>query len=397
MQIIESLVNAVILCTVRSLFSLYLLDGKNVEILIVGALLLMFGLSAIYSVSIFESFGLTLDLVAKWVITDPSNYYYFFEQLTKLVVGLVLSWVVYWMPMKRLIKSRYLIFWLTLIGVFLLFTSLWIELNGSNAWLSVPWGTIQPWEFFKIGFVMYIASWLTKKQRILDDLQFFLGFTMITGIIYSIFLFVPDLWTILVLFTVAILMFRYAGGKKRFIVALFGVALIGGIIATSQFTYINKRMAYFLNPDADSSWRGVGRQTKQALIAVWWGGWVGKGYGKGLQKFGYIPEAQSDFIFAAFAEEIGFFGSSIMLFLYLLLSRYFLRALPDIKDPYQRLIGVGFVSMIVMQMCINVGVNIKLVPLTWLTLPFVSHGWSALIVNMIEVVFLYKIVKQNTI
>lgn len=397
MQIIESLVNAVILYTVRSLFSLYLLDGKSVEILIVGALLLMFGLSAIYSVSIFESFGLTLDLVAKWVMTDPSNYYYFFEQLTKLVIGLVLSWVVYWMPMKRLIKSRYLIFWLTLIGVFLLFTSLWIELNGSNAWLSVPWGTIQPGEFFKIGFVMYIASWLTKKQRILDDLQFFLGFTMITGIIYSIFLFVPDLWTILVLFTVAILMFRYAGGKKRFIAALFGVALIGGIIATSQFTYINKRMAYFLNPDADSSWRGVGRQTKQALIAVWWGGRIGKWYGKGLQKFGYIPEAQSDFIFAAFAEEIGFFGSAFMLFLYLLLSRYFLRALPDIKDPYQRLIGVGFVSMIVMQMCINVGVNIKLVPLTGLTLPFVSHGWSALIVNMIEVIFLYKIVKQNTI
>ncbi len=367
----------------------------TVQILIVGALLLLFWLSAIYSVSIFESFDLTLDLVAKWVMTDPSNYYYFFEQLTKLVVGLVLAWIVYRMPMRWIIQGKYVIFAVTLGGVFLLFTSLGIELNGSNAWLSVPGGTIQPGEFFKIGFVLYIASWLTKKQRVLDDFQFFLWFTIITCIIYSIFLFVPDLGTILVLFTVAMLMFWYAGGKKRFIAALFGVALVFGVIATMQFSYINKRMAYFLNPDADSSWRGVGRQTKQALIAVGWGGWIGKWYGKWLQKFGYIPEAQSDFIFAAFAEEVWFLWSTLLLFLYLLLCRYFLRALPDIKDPYQRLIWVGFVSMIMMQMCINVWVNIKLVPLTWLTLPFVSHGGSALIVNMVEVIIMYKIVKQN--
>jgi cell division protein FtsW (lipid II flippase) len=367
----------------------------RVQILIVGALLLIFGLSAIYSVSIFESFDLTLDLIDKWLMTEPSNYYFFFEQVVKLCVWLVLAGIVYWMPMRRIIASKYVIFALTLGGVFLLFTSMGIELNGSNAWLSVPGGTIQPGEFFKVGFVMYIASWLVKKQRVLDDFQFFMGFLIITGVIYSIFLFVPDLWTILVLFTVAMIMFRYAWGKKRFIAALFWAALFAAVIAASQFTYINKRVTYFFNPDADSSWRGIGWQTKQALIAVGGGGRIGKGYGKWLQKFGYIPEAQSDFIFAAFAEEVGFLGSSALVFLYLLLCWYFLRALPDIKDPYQRLIGVWFVSMIMMQMCINVWVNIKLVPLTWLTLPFVSHGGSALIVNMIEVVLLYKIVKQN--
>lgn len=169
------------------------------------------------------------------------------------------------------------------------------------------------------------------------------------------------------------------------------LGIIAAVIAASQFTYIQKRLSYFLDPEADTDGKGVGWQTRQSLVAVGAWGWVGKWYGKWLQKFGYIPEAQSDFIFAAFSEEIGFIGNSIILTLYFLLAWYVIKELKNVDDEYDRTVVVGLLSMIILQVFINVGVNIKLLPLTGLTLPFFSHGWSALFVNMMEIMLLYKI------
>lgn len=366
-----------------------------VKILVIGALLLIFGIFSIYSVSIFESFGLTLDLVDLWLRTNPSNYYYFFEQLMKLSVGLVLATVLYFLPLRVFFKWKYVFFGLSIIGVLLLFTPLGIELNGSRAWLSLPGWTVQPGEFFKLGFVLFVSDWLVRKKKELDELQYYLWFLIITWILYLIFLFIPDLGTIFVLVSVALIIFWYAGGRWYYIVATLLLGIIGSIMAASQFGYIERRFSYFFNPDADADGRGVGRQTKQALISVWWWGRIGKWYGKGLQKFGYIPEAQSDFIFAAFSEEIGFLWDVVLLMLYFALAYTVLQKLWRVKDPYERTVAVGLLSMIFMQMFINIGVNIKIIPLTWLTLPFISHGGSALIVNMIEVVLLYKIVEQK--
>lgn len=363
------------------------------RILVVGGLLIMFGIASIYSVSIFESFDLTLDHVALGLREEPSNYYFFTEQLLKLLVGIALCLLVYVIPLERIKQLKYVIFFGSLALVLLLFTPLGIELNGSSAWLDVPWGTIQPGEFFKIWFVMFLAAWMLRKIKQLDELQFYLGFLVITGIFYVLFLLIPDLGTILVLACVAMIMFRYAGWKLYYVAVTLLLWVIAGVIATSQFSYLEDRMNYFFNPDSDLSGRGIGRQTKQSLIAVGGGGWIGKWYGKGLQKFGYIPEAQSDFIFAAFSEEIWFLGNSILLTLYFLLAYFFLKDLHKIKDEYNRLMGVGLISMIIVQVFINVWVNIKLVPLTWLTLPFVSHWGTALIANMVELVLLHKILK----
>ncbi len=365
----------------------------KIKILVVGGLLILFGIFSIYSVSIFESFDLTLNQVSLGVRTEPSNYYFFFEQLLKLIIGLAVCGIVYLVPLERIKQMKYVIFFGSLAMVLLLFTPLWVQLNGSSAWLSVPWWTIQPGEFFKIGFVMFLAAWMLRKNKQLDEMQFFIWFLIMTGIFYLLFLLIPDLGTILVLACVAMIMFWYAWGKIYYIFVTILLGVIAGVLATSQFSYIHDRMVYFFNPDSDTSWRGIGWQTKQALIAVGWGGWIGKWYGKWLQKFWYIPEAQSDFIFAAFSEEIWFLGNCVLLTLYFLLAYFFLKDLHKIKDPYNRLLWVGLLSMIIIQVFINIWVNIKLVPLTWLTLPFISHGGSALIANMVELVILQKILR----
>jgi cell division protein FtsW (lipid II flippase) len=131
------------------------------------------------------------------------------------------------------------------------------------------------------------------------------------------------------------------------------------------------------------------------LMAIWGGWFWGKGYGKGLQKFGYIPEAQSDFVFSALSEEIWFIGNLVILWLYFYLGYYFLTNLHKIKDEYRKTIWVWIISLIIVQVFVNIGVNIEILPNTGLTLPFLSYWGTALMVNFMEIVILYKIIKDK--
>ena len=164
---------------------------------------------------------------------------------------------------------------------------------------------------------------------------------------------------------------------------------------SDRFSYIQKRLTYFISSNVDPQARQIGWQNQQALLAIGGGGLAGKGYGKGLQKFGYIPEAQSDFVFSAFSEEIGLIGDCVILGLYFYLGYYFLSRLHRVKDDYNKLIGVGIISLILVQVFVNIGVNIKILPNTGLTLPFISYGGTSLMVNLMEIVILYKILKNK--
>jgi cell division protein FtsW len=150
-----------------------------------------------------------------------------------------------------------------------------------------------------------------------------------------------------------------------------------------------------LSSEVDPQNRDIGWQNQQALIAV--GGWwfFGKWYGKWLQKFWYIPEAQSDFIFAAYSEEMWMLGNIILLWLYSYLGRYFISKLQHLRNDYNKLMGVWIISLILVQAFVNIWVNLKIMPNTWLTLPFVSYWWTAIMVNFIEIVLLYKILKEK--
>lgn len=125
-------------------------------------------------------------------------------------------------------------------------------------------------------------------------------------------------------------------------------------MVSERFSYIQKRFTYFLSSDVDPQARQIGRQNQQALLAIGGGGVFGKGYGKGLQKFGFIPEAQSDFIFAAFSEEIGFAGNMALLGLYLYIAYYFLTRIRNIKDEHKKIIGIGILSLILVQAFVNI-------------------------------------------
>ncbi|MEF2175482.1 MAG: FtsW/RodA/SpoVE family cell cycle protein [Candidatus Absconditabacteria bacterium] len=367
-------------------------------ILIIGALLILYGVFAIFSVSIYESFQLTLKMVNLGKIAEPYNLFYFFKQLTSLAIGIIVAFGVYKIPLKFIQKYKLRLFIIVLIFQLLVFTPLGVMLNGAKGWLYFPGlGTIQPSEFFKLAFVMFMAGWLIKKKKILSSIQGFIGFLVVIGIFFFVFFLIPDLGTLLVLGPVVMVMYRYVGGRFRYIMLLSSIGLIMGVTIGMQFSYIRDRFSYFLDSSVDETGRGIGYQISQGLISIGGGGVFGQGYGKGLQKFGYIPEAQSDFIFAAFSEEVGLIGNSILLSMYFFLVYYFMKRVSRVADEYNRVFGVGIIALLVVQIFVNIGGITKILPLTGLTLPFISYGGTALMINLVELTLLYKIINSEQI
>ncbi len=360
-------------------------------ILVIWALLILFWIFAIYSVSIFQSFQLTLNL-----FDDPSNYFYFLRQIRHLLVAILLSVVVYFVPLDLIKKNKWNIFILTLLFLFLVFTPLWMELNGARWWLNIPWfWSIQPWEFVKLAFVIFFVWWLLKKWKTLKTFEWFLSMIIVVWVSLFTFLLIPDLWTLLVLWPVALILYAYAWGNIKYILASIWLWFVFLFTIWMQFSYIEKRMNYFMNPEIDKSMQWIWYQTRQSLISIWGWWFFGQWYGKWLQKFWFIPEAQSDFIFAAFSEEIWFLWNTILLTLYFLLAYFVIKQLPYIKDTYYQYLTIGLLSLILWQAFINIWVNVKLIPLTWLTLPFISYWWTALVINIIELTLLYKLLYKR--
>jgi len=363
-------------------------------------ILTVFGILSIYSVSIHESFTVTLKS------GDPSNYFYFFKQLKNILFALVSAGIIYAIPMKffqnqKKITIVAILLMIVQISVFI--PEIWATYNGARWWINIPFlPSIQPSEFFKLWYVLFLWWWLMRKRDKVNSKDFFGSFIILNILLFFVFLLIPDLGTVMILAIVGLVMCRYAWAKIKYILWmlfwwLISVVVLGSIagMVSSRFAYIQKRFTYFISSSVDPQAKQIWWQNQQALLAIGWWGVLGKWYGKGLQKFGFIPEAQSDFVFAAFSEEVGFVGNMLLLSLYLFIAYYFLTRIRNIKDEHSKMIGIGILSLILIQAFVNIWVNVKILPNTGLTLPFISYWWTALMVNFMEIVLLYKILKRK--
>lgn len=361
-------------------------------IIISWILLVLYWVAAVYSVSIHESFMYSLKY-----LPEATNYFYFNKHLVNILVAAVAALIVYKTPLHFVKKYRDVIFALLLVFQLLVFIpGVWLDLQGAVWWIEIPWyGTVQPSEFFKLWFVIFFAWWLYRKKQILQDKRWYISFLVFMGLISLIYLLIPDLGTFLVLGMLSVVMYWYAGWKAKHLALLVAVVGVVGVVVWWQVPHVKDRLHYFVNPWIDARNQQIWWQTENALIAVgaWWV--LGNGYGKWLQKFWYIPEAQSDMIFAAFSEEMGLLWGLFLIFLFCYIAYVFLRELPNVKDEYTRIFWVWILATIFIQMFVNIWVNIKVLPLTWLTLPFVSTGGTALLVNFVQLTLLYKIIYRK--
>jgi cell division protein FtsW (lipid II flippase) len=253
-----------------------------VPIILIWLLLVFFGILAIYSVSIYESFALTLSLIAKWLMNwDASNYFYFFRQLRNIWLWAIMALIIYRVPIKMFQNNRNV----NIIAIVILALQLavfipwvWMVLNWARWWINIPWlPSIQPAEFFKLWYVIFLANWLLRKRNFVDKKEFVISFVVLNAILFFMFLLVPDLWTVLILWLVWLVMAWYAGlkFKKVFGILMMGIlwwAVMGGMasIFSSRFTYIQKRFTYFISSNVDPQSKEIWRQNEQALMAIWW-------------------------------------------------------------------------------------------------------------------------------
>lgn len=316
----------------------------------------------------------------------------------QIVLGLILGSVLMFFTSKINFqiyrKYAFYIFLFSMVLSALVFSPFGLEHGGAKRWLLLMGISFQPAEFLKLGFVIYFAAWLTSVKNLVGSFKYgILPMGVLIALVGLILLNQPDTGTFLVIFITAMGMFFVSGGKWKHIFSMIAVAGVGFATMAYLRPYIWQRVLTFINPSADAL--GAGYQIKQSLIAIGSGEWFGRGFGKSIQKFNYLPEPMGDSIFAVTAEEWGFIGSVLLISLFLFFTYRGLHIASNSSHNFGRLLATGIVILIVSQSFINMASMLGIFPLTGMPLLFVSHGGTALMFTLLEVGIILNISKYK--
>lgn len=265
-----------------------------------------------------------------------------------------------------------------------------MERNGSRSWIGIGAFSIQPSEFMKLAMIAFLAKFLSENQKKITSFK--RGLLPSLAFVFTAFALImlqPDLGTGTVMVGTCIVMIFVAGARiSHFgLLGLLGVAGFAALVLSAPYRI--KRITSFLNPWEDPL--GSGFQIIQSLYAIGPGGLFGLGLGQSRQKFFYLPEPQTDFIFAILAEELGFIGGSLIILLFGLLLWRGVRIALGAPDQYGSYLAIGIITMVAIQVMINIGVVTGLMPVTGITLPFLSYGGSSLTLMLMAVGVLLNI------
>ncbi|OHA91351.1 MAG: cell division protein FtsW [Candidatus Zambryskibacteria bacterium RIFCSPHIGHO2_01_FULL_49_18] len=288
----------------------------------------------------------------------------------------------------------YLLVLAVILNIIVLVPSIGFEHGGARRWLMIGDLSFQPSEALKFAFIIYFAAWAAGiKEKIKTFSSGFLPLIILLGLCGILLLSQPDTDTYMVIAATGIAMFVAAGGRWRHVLILGLIGLIGLIGLAIARPYVMQRITTFLNPTSDSL--GSGYQIQQSLIAIGSGGLFGTGFGQSVQKFTYLPEPVGDSIFAVAGEEFGFVGSVLLIAIFTLFAVRGLKIAGNIPDTFGRLVVAGIVIMIISQAFVNIGAMLGVIPLSGITLPFVSHGGTSLFISLFEIGVILSISKHQ--
>lgn len=298
------------------------------------------------------------------------------NQLIFFVVGGVMLLVISRIPL-HLWKISLPFFYIFSI-LLLLFTLFLGNLTrGTVSWIPIGPFHIQPSQI-AVPITLFLQSlWLYHSKRI--TVQTILGFITLGVIPFSLIFLEPDLGTGMVFFLSSFTVFAMSPVQKKYVIGGIGAIFIAGMLSWNFLLkpYQKERITSFLSTE---DLQGAGYNSYQSLIAVGSGQWWGRGLGHGVQsQLRFLPEHQTDFIFASIAEETGFVGSSFVLMLYLILFYYIARSISQVKTTFAHYTLLGCSFLLFYQMLINVGMNMGLLPITGITLPLLSYGGSSIL------------------
>jgi len=317
------------------------------------------------------------------------QYYFAKEQLKWLAVGgvamIVASnidyhrWYAWSLPM--------------LLGTIVLLLSVFIpgigvSAQGAHRWVNIWFTTLQPAELAKFSLIVYLSAWFSKPEK--GRLG---AFALLLAMVVGLVVIEPDLGTAVIIGTVAVMMYFFSGAKLSHFLIMVPTLAVAVVLLAVAAPYRTARLTTFLNPQVDPL--GSSYQIRQILLALGSGGLFGVGLGKSRQKYEYLPEANTDSIFAIIGEELGFIGSVAIIGLFLIIIWRGFRIAKRAPDAFGRMLALGIASWIAIQAGINLAAMVALVPLTGIPLPFVSYGGSSLIVLLLSMGILLNISRHK--
>lgn len=350
----------------------------------------------IFSTLAILSIGVLMVYSASAVLSyHKFDDYFYFTKRQFLFAGLGILAMMFMMNIDYWLLRRWANLGLIIcFGLLILVLFIGLERNGSKSWLGIGAFSVQPSEFIKIALIVYLAKFLSERQKLIVSFrEGLLPPLMIVFLAFGLIMLQPDLGTGTVLVGTSIVMLFVAGAR---LLHLSGLAMLGLAGFTSLILaapYRIARITSFLDPWQDP--QNTGYQIIQSLYAIGPGGLMGLGLGMSRQKFYYLPEPQTDFIFAILAEELGFIGGVTVILLFTLLLWRGMRVAITAPDLYGSLLAAGIVGMIAIQVIINIGVVTGMFPVTGITLPFLSYGGSSLTLMLVAVGILLNISRYS--
>lgn len=330
---------------------------------------------------------------AGYKFNDP--YKYLKSQGIFLIVGYAIMFIVSNIPYQKYKKYANLIFVIcTILLVLVLIPGIGTIRNGSRSWFGIGGFGIQPSEFTKLGLIIFTSKYLSNNSKELKDIK--KGVFPILGVVMLVFgliMLEPDFGTgVVIVMTIIVLLFT-SGVKMNFFIKIGMLGIIGIVILIMIAPYRLERITSFLNPWIDPL--GSGFQIIQSLYAIGPGGLLGLGFGNSIQKHFYLPEPQTDFIFSIISEEFGFMGVVIVSTLFITIIVRGFQISMKCEDTFGKYLAFGITFGLAFQTILNLMVVVGLIPVTGVTLPFLSYGGSSLLISLISMGILLNIDKNN--
>lgn len=343
-------------------------------------LLSLFGLIMIYSAS---------SIWAEYKFSD--SFHYLKYQLLFFIVGLVLMFIVSKIDYRLYYKkANTILICCFILLILVLIPGIGSVRNGSRSWFGIASFGIQPSEAAKLGLIIFTSKYLSKSNKFLKSYKE--GVFPILGITFLFFgliMLEPDLGTGVILVVAITALLFISGVNMKFFYGLGLLGVIGLVALIVIAPYRMDRITAFINPWKDAS--GTGFQIIQSLYAIGPGGLLGTGFLNSIQKHFYLPEPQTDFIFSIIAEEFGVVGAFIVVGFFSLILYRGIKIALNSKDLFAKYLSLGIIFQLIFQALMNLMVVIGLIPVTGVTLPFLSYGGSSLLVSMVSIGILLNI------
>ena len=330
---------------------------------------------------------------AEYKFNNPNKY--MFHQLIFALIGFILMYIcsktnykLYKQNSNKILIGSFILLILVLIP------GIGIVRNGSRSWFGIgPFG-IQPSEIAKISMIIFVSKYLSKFENYMDNIkEYSIPILILVIICFILILLEPDFGSgaILVLSLIALIFTSKI--KISFFVKLGFLGLFGVVMLIVAAPYRLARILAYLNPWSDPL--GSGFQIIQSLYAIGPGGLFGLGLGSSIQKHFYLPEPQTDFIFAIISEELGFIGILIIAVCYITLFYNVVKISLETKDLFGKYLSFGLILELILQTLLNLLVVVGLIPVTGVTLPFISYGGSSLLTCLIMIGIILNISKNE--